>query len=150
MIRSSLAALFLIGGLAMSPAHAAGHEGHASAHAGQAGGSDAAEAAAPRLILSEPRADFLEKGIVYLPFRVENMTILPLYAEIHGKDATALRPKIGHLHVRVDGNAWSWIHAQTDPIYFSTLPPGVHQVSLELADAAHTVIETQTITLVVP
>lgn len=73
-----------------------------------------------------------------------------MYAEIHGEEVVKLKPKIGHLHVMVDGNAWSWIHASTDPIYFSTLPPGVHHLKVELADAAHNVIETQTIRLVVP
>lgn len=145
-----LAALLIVGLSGASPAHA-GHPGsHAASSIGQADAGNIGEEAAPRLILSAPRADFLEKGIVYLPFRVENMTLLPIYAEIHGEEATKLRPRIGHLHVKVDGNEWSWIHALTDPVYFSTLPPGIHQVSVELADAAHNVIETQAVQLVVP
>lgn len=144
------AALLTLCWLGMSPASAADHGKHASATAQQASGLQASAAAAPRLILAAPLPDFLKKGYVYLPFRVENMTILPLYAEIHGAEAVKLTPKIGHLHVMVDDNAWSWIHASTDPIYFSSLPPGTHQVKVELADAAHNVLEVQTVKLVVP
>lgn len=144
-------AAFLIAALpGIFPVHAADHGSHAMTAAKQAVAQENRDEAAPKLILSAPRADFLQKGYVYVPFRVENMTILPLYAEIHGEEVTHLKPKIGHLHVKVDGNQWSWIHAQTDPIYFSTLPSGVHHLSVELADAAHTVIETQTMELVVP
>lgn len=104
----------------------------------------------PKLTLFPLRADVLKDGYVYLPFRVDNMTLLPLYTEIHGAEATQLKPAIGHLHVMVDSSGWNWIHALNDPIYFGPLKPGKHQVTLELVDAAHTVLETQTVNLVVP
>lgn len=107
-------------------------------------------AARPQLRLSEPRADLLKDGYVYLAFRVENMTVLPLYTEINGKAATGLKPAIGHLHVFVDDSKWSWIHALTDAIYFGPLPPGRHSLRIELVDASHSVIETQSLHFVVP
>lgn len=144
-----LAALFVAGSLGISPVHAASHS-HTPAPAEQADALSTENEATPKLILSEPRADVLKDGYVYLPFRVENMTILPLYTEIHGEEATKLKPKIGHLHVMVDDNKWNWIHALTDAIYFGPLSPGAHKVRLELVDAAHSVIEVQTIEVVVP
>jgi hypothetical protein len=50
----------------------------------------------------------------------------------------------------VDNSGWSWIHALTDPIYFGPLSKGSHTVSIELVDAAHAVIEVQSIKVVVP
>ena len=144
-------AVSLLAGLSgMSPVYAVDHGSHAATPAKEAALHKAGGVPAPRLILDAPRADYLKKGYVFLPFRVENMTILPMYAEIHGEEITRLKPTIGHLHVKVDDNAWSRIHGQTDPIYFSTLPAGVHHMTVELADAAHNVIDTQTIELRVP
>jgi hypothetical protein len=142
----SLRGLFFISLLAVSSAYAADHTHDATS---QAGASSQVEAT-PKLTLLPLRADVLKDGYVYLPFKVENMTILPLYTEIHGADATKLRPKIGHLHVMVDHNGWNWIHALTDPIYFGPLSKGNHEVSIELVDAAHTVIEVQTVKIAIP
>lgn len=150
MQRRYFTAFFIAGSLVASSAHGA-EKGNASPAANaQALVNKPSEEPTPKLVLSPPRADFLEKGFVYLPFRVENLTILPLYAEIHGQEVTKLRPWVGHLHVSVDDNGINWIHAVSDAIYFGTLSPGTHRLTLELADAAHNVIDTQTIKLVVP
>jgi hypothetical protein len=108
------------------------------------------EGAKPKLILPPARADFLKDGVVYIPFRVENMTILPVYTEIHGEGIAKVQPQIGHLHVMVDDNGWAWVHASADPIYFSPLAPGSHTVKVELSDTSHRIIETQTIKLMIP
>lgn len=146
----NIATLLMVCLPGVSPLHAADHSGHASATTEQTGTLKTVDEPTPKLILSEPRADVLKDGYVYLPFRVENMAILPLYTEIHGQEATKLKPKIGHLHVMVDDNGWNWIHALTDAIYFGPLSPGAHKVQLELVDAAHSVIEVQTIEVTVP
>jgi hypothetical protein len=106
--------------------------------------------AAPKLTLAIPDPDILKGGFVYLPFRVDNMTLLPMYVEINGEDVLKLKPKIGHLHVGVDDTAWQWIHALNDPIYFGPLLPGAHKVRVEIVDAAHGVIDVQTVHFVVP
>jgi hypothetical protein len=144
-----IVALLFVGILNIAPTHATEHI-HGAASIQQAEEINKTDKAPPRLTLFAPRADVLQDGYVYLPFRVDNMTILPLYTEIHGAAATKLTPMIGHLHVMVDGNGWNWIHALNDPIYFGPLKPGAHQVRLELVDAAHAVIEVQTVNLVVP
>lgn len=148
-----LCSVVVAGLLSASPVYAADHGGH-SGHGAVASTSVATSKAegkpAPKLTLAAPKADFLEKGFVYLPFKVENMTILPLYAEIHGAEVTKLQPTVGHLHVSVNDNQWAWVHAQPDAIYFSTLPPGTHKMTVELSDAAHNVLDRQTLSLVVP
>ncbi|MFJ9993448.1 DUF6130 family protein [Pseudomonas putida] len=150
MISRRLAAMLLIAFMpVVSPAFATEHS-HGSTSTGQPATASSQGEAMPKLTLLPLRADVLKDGYVYLPFRVDNMTLLPLYTEIHGAEATKLKPAIGHLHVMVDGNGWNWIHALNDPIYFGPLKPGKHQVTLELVDAAHTVLETQTVNLVVP
>lgn len=142
------AAALLTGALGISPAQAADHGSHAKTKNAVARESD--QNVTPRLILSEPNAEILKGGHVYLPFRVENLTILPLYSEVNGEEVTKLKPTIGHLHVGVDDNKWVWIHASTDPVYFGELASGPHQVRVELVDAAHRLIEVQTIEIVVP
>ncbi|MBN3723356.1 DUF6130 family protein [Burkholderia sp. Ac-20379] len=112
--------------------------------------ADVPPPAQPHLTLYKPRADVLKDGYVYLAFRVDNLRILPLYTDIHGKAATSLTPRIGHLHVFVDDSKWSWIHAQNDAIYFGALPPGPHRVRVDLVDASHATIETKTVHFVVP
>lgn len=106
--------------------------------------------AVPALTLMVPDAGILKDGYIYLPFRVDHLTIRPLYTEVHGTQSTKTGQPIGHLHVRVDGNAWSWIHASTDPLYFGPLPAGVHRVTVELANASHAILQTQSIEVTVP
>lgn len=92
----------------------------------------------------------LKDGYVYLAFRVENLRILPLHTDIHGRAASSLTPRIGPLHVFVDDSKRRWIHAQDDAIYFGALPPGPHSVRVELVDASHSVIETKATHFVAP
>jgi hypothetical protein len=143
----SLSGIFFLSLLAVSSAQAANNTHDATS---KASASIRPVEATPKLTLLPLRVDVLKDGFVYLPFKVENMTILPLYTEIQGADTTKLRPKIGHLHVMVDNSGWSWIHALTDAIYFGPLSKGSHTVSIELVDAAHSVIEVQSIKVVVP
>ncbi|MBO9196892.1 hypothetical protein J5277_22530 [Rhizobium sp. 16-449-1b] len=146
---SASATLLAVCLMAISTAHAADHNQMMVAKTKTAS-PQAGEEASPKLIVSSPDATILKDGYVYLPFHVENMMILPIYTEIAGAEATKLKPTIGHIHVMVDGAGWKWIHASTDPIYFGQLPPGAHKVELELVNAAHSVIEVQTIDVVVP
>ncbi|MDF0729230.1 DUF6130 family protein [Pseudomonas entomophila] len=149
---NAAAVLLALSCIALSPisfadtTHTAAHAGATEKHPD----ANAERQPKPKLVLSAPRADFLKEGVVYLPFRVENMTILPVYSEIHGEAVTEVQPPIGHLHAMVDDNQWAWVHASADPLYFSPLPSGTHKLKVELADASHNVLETQTIELVVP
>ncbi|MFT4053797.1 MAG: DUF6130 family protein [Novosphingobium sp.] len=99
----------------------------------------------PSLTLSAPCAEALQDRQVYIAFRVDNMAVIPLYTEINGDTVTTLTPKIGHLHVTVDDAGYSWIHASNDPIYFGPVTPGTHTVRVDLVDAAHETLQTQTV-----
>lgn len=102
--------------------------------------------AAPKLVVDQPLAGPLSKGQVFIGYRTENIRIVPVY----GKGALDVSPRIGHLHVTVDGTPWHWADASNEPIVLVGLPPGPHKVLLELADPTHKVITSQTVEFVVP
>lgn len=49
---------------------------------------------APKLTLGEPVAEALARGALVVPYRVENMRILPIL----GPSAGDVSPRVGHLH----------------------------------------------------
>ena len=102
--------------------------------------------AAPTLIVDQPLPGPLAKGQVFIGYRTENIRIVPVY----GKGALDVSPRIGHLHVTVDGTPWHWADASNEPIVLVGLPPGPHKVLLELADPTHKVITSKTVEFVVP
>jgi hypothetical protein len=99
-----------------------------------------------RLVVDAPLPDPLALGRVVIQYRTENLHIVPVY----GPAALAVSPRVGHLHITVDGAAWHWLDASNEPITIKGLPAGVHSVLVELADPAHKVIDAQTVTFVIP
>jgi len=69
---------------------------------------------------------------------------------VYDKGALDVSPRIGHLHVTVDGAPWHWADASNEPIVLAGLPPGPHEVRLELADPTHKVLASKTVEFVVP
>jgi hypothetical protein len=53
---------------------------------------------APKLVVEPPLPGPLARGAVLIPYRVENLRILPVL----GAGALNLSPRVGHLHVTVD------------------------------------------------
>lgn len=102
--------------------------------------------AAPKLVVDQPLPGPLAKGQVFIGYRIENIRIVPVY----GKGALDVSPRIGHLHVTVDGAPWHWADASNEPIILVGLPPGPHKVLVELADPTHMVIASKTVEFVVP
>ncbi|WP_221176160.1 DUF6130 family protein [Massilia aurea] len=102
--------------------------------------------AAPRLIVDQPLPGPLAKGQVFIGYRTENIRIVPVY----NKGALDVSPRIGHLHVTVDGTPWHWADASNEPIILVGLPPGPHKVLIELADPTHMVIASKAVEFVVP
>jgi hypothetical protein len=88
----------------------------------------------------------LAKGAVVLPFRLENMKLMPLY----GETALSVTPRVGHLHVTVDDASWHWVHSDNEPIVVQGLAAGAHHLTLELADPIHHVIESKTVSFEIP
>lgn len=61
---------------------------------------------APKLIVDPPLPGPLARGAVLIPFRVENLRILPVL----GAAARNVSPRVGHVHVTVDDLPWRWAH----------------------------------------
>jgi hypothetical protein len=87
----------------------------------------------PKLIVDSPLPDLLAQGIVWIPWRAENVQIRPVF----GKDALNASPRVGHLHIHVDDLPWLWADFSTNPIDVAFLPPGTHKIRIELVNAIH-------------
>jgi hypothetical protein len=102
---------------------------------------------APRLIVDAPLPGPLARGAALIPYRVENLRILPVL----GAAAVNLSPRVGHLHVTVDDLPWRWgDFSDSNTIVVNGLPPGLHKVLIELADPEHRIFTAQTVTFTVP
>jgi hypothetical protein len=101
----------------------------------------------PRLIVDPPLPGPLARGAVLIPYRVENLRILPVL----GAAADNLSPRIGHLHVTVDDLPWHWgDFSDSSTIVVVGLPPGPHKVLIELANPEHHIFTGQTVSFTVP
>jgi len=102
---------------------------------------------APTLTVDPPLPDPLMRGAALIPYRVENLRILPLL----GAGARNVSPRVGHLHVTVDDLPWHWGEFNDNNlIVLVGLPPGPHKVLIELADPEHHIYTGQTVTFTVP
>jgi hypothetical protein len=104
---------------------------------------------APKLIVDPALPDLLDKGIVWIQYRTENVRIVPVF----GKAALDVSPRVGHLHVHVDDLPWLWADASDlNTVDIAGMPPGDHKVTIELADANHEVFpgQSRTVKFTVP
>ena len=98
---------------------------------------------APRLIVESPLPGPLARGVVYIPYRVENVRILP----VGGAAARNVSPRVGHLHITVDDLPWQWAdYGQSNTIILIGMPRGQHKVLIELVDVEGKVFTGQTVT----
>jgi len=103
----------------------------------------------PKLIVDNPLPVLLDKGVVWIQYRTENVRIVPVF----GKAALDVSPRVGHLHVRVDDLPWLWADASDlNTVDIAGMPPGEHKVLIELADANHQVFpgQSKTVKFTVP
>ena len=101
---------------------------------------------AARLIVAPPLPDALARGLAVIPYRADNLRILPVY----GPAALNVTPRVGHVHVTLDDSPWHWVDASGEPLIIQGLAPGPHRVLIELADPTHHVIDHQTVSFVIP
>ncbi len=102
---------------------------------------------AARLIVDAPVPASLARGLVQVQYRVENIRIVPVF----GPAGLGVSPRIGHLHITVDDLPWHWADASdSNTIDVVGLPPGPHKVLVELANANHQILTSQTVTFIVP
>jgi hypothetical protein len=97
----------------------------------------------PRLTVEAPLPGPLAEGVVVIPYRVENVRILP----VAGPAARNLSPRVGHLHITVDDLPWLWADfGQSNSIVLAGMPRGQHKVLIQLVDAEGNVFTAQTVT----
>lgn len=102
---------------------------------------------APKLVVEPPLPGPLARGVVYLPYRVENLRILPL----GGSAARDVSPRVGHLHISVDDLPWQWAdYGQSNTIILVGMPRGQHKVLIELVDPEGKVFTGQTVSFTSP
>ena len=102
---------------------------------------------AARIVVGAPLPEPLaSRGVVVIPYCAENLRIAPVF----GAGALDVSPRVGHVHVTVDNAPWRWADASGTPIILQGLPPGPHNVLIELVDANHRPIDKGTVTFDVP
>ena len=96
----------------------------------------------PSITILSPTPGQAVQGVAIIRFRTEHVRIespfLPV--EQHRGPLPA-----GHVHVTVDGTSWHWVHATSDPVVVTPLPPGEHTVALELAGADHRPLDARAV-----
>ena len=88
---------------------------------------------AVKIVVDAPLAEPLSRGVVFIQYRTENLQIVPVF----GAQATNVSPRIGHLHVAVDGAQWVWAETSGGPIIIAGLPEGPHKVEITPVNANH-------------
>lgn len=102
---------------------------------------------APRLFVEPPLPGPLAQGVVFIPYRVENLQILPLAGPV----ARTLSPRVGHLHITVDDLPWFFADfGQSNTVVLAGLPRGQHKVRIDLVDAEGNAFTTQTVSFQAP
>ncbi|MRG45210.1 hypothetical protein GFS24_08795 [Chitinophaga sp. SYP-B3965] len=98
------------------------------------------------LTVYQPLADQLALGRVIVQYKAENLRILPAF----GPAALDVSPRIGHIHVTVDGGPWRWADASNEPVIIVGMKAGPHTILVELVDPTHKTITQQSISFIVP
>lgn len=88
---------------------------------------------AAKIVVDAPLAEPLSRGVVFIQYRTENLQIVPVF----GPNAIDVSPRIGHLHVAVDGASWIWAETSGGPIIIAGLPEGPHKVEITPVNANH-------------
>jgi hypothetical protein len=99
-----------------------------------------------RLIVAPPLPDALARGLAVIQYRAENLRIVAVF----GPAALSVTPRIGHTYVTLDDADWHWVDASGEPLIIQGLAPGPHRVLIELADPAHRVIDSKTVSFEIP
>ena len=102
---------------------------------------------AAKIVVDQPLAEPLSRGVVFIEYRTENLQIVPVF----GPKALEVSPRIGHLHVAVDGAPWVWAESGGAPIIIAGLPAGPHKVEITLVNANHQPLDrTVVVDFVIP
>ena len=101
---------------------------------------------AAKLIVDPPLKEPLQSGKVVILYYTENLRIVSVF----GQAALGISPRVGHIHITVDDAPWHWADTSNEPIIIVGLKEGPHRILVELADPTHKVIDSKTVTFIVP
>jgi hypothetical protein len=102
---------------------------------------------AAKIVVDPPLAEPLSRGVVFIQYRTENLQIVPVF----GAKAVEVLPRIGHLHVAVDGAPWVWAETGGGPLIVAGLPAGPHKIEITLVNANHQPLDrTVVVEFVIP
>jgi len=102
---------------------------------------------APTLMVQPPLAGPLAQGVVFIPYRLENLRIVP----IGGAAARDISPRVGHLHITLDDLPWQWAdYGESNTVILVGLPPGEHKIRIEAVDPEGRPFTAQSVTFTVP
>jgi Family of unknown function (DUF6130) len=108
---------------------------------------DVANEPAVSLTVLPPLPGPLAKGVVFIPYRLENLRIVP----VGGAAAGQISPRVGHLHIQLDDLPWQWAdYGVSNTIILVGLPRGEHKVRIEAVDPEGKPFVAQTVTFTVP
>jgi len=102
---------------------------------------------APSLTVLPPLPGPLARGVVFIPYRLENLRIIP----VGGAAARDISPRVGHLHITLDDLPWQWAdYGGSNTIILVGLPHGEHKVRIEAVDPEGKPFIARTVTFTVP
>ena len=102
---------------------------------------------APSLTVLSPLPGPLAKGVVFIPYRLENLRIVP----VGGASARNISPRVGHLHITLDDLPWQWAdYGNGNTVILVGLPRGQHKLRIEAVDPEGKPYTAGTITFTVP
>ena len=102
---------------------------------------------APILVVQPPLPGPLAQGVVFIPYRLENLRIVP----VGGAAARDISPRVGHLHISLDDLPWQWAdYGGSNTVILVGLPRGEHKVRIEAVDPEGRHLIARTVTFVVP
>ena len=99
-----------------------------------------------KITIDPPLPEPLSRGRVVIQYRAENLHIVPVF----GPAALVVSPRVGHIHVTVDGAPWVWADTSGEPVVLNGLPPGPHTIRLELESANHQRLDEGAVMFTVP
>jgi uncharacterized protein DUF6130 len=101
----------------------------------------------PKLTIEPPLPGPLATGVAFIPYRVENLRILP----VGGAPAKQLSPRVGHLHITLDDAPWQWAdYGNSNTIILINLARGEHKVLIQVVDPEGGVLTSQSIRFLAP
>ena len=102
---------------------------------------------AAKIAVDPPLAEPLTRGVAFIQYRTENIQVVPVF----GPQALNVSPRIGHLHVAVDGAPWIWAETSGGPIIVAGLPAGPHKIEITPVNANHQPVDrTIVVEFVIP